>query len=317
MKRLIPLGIIALLIVASLSIMAPVTGAQNTPGSNVHILFDGKNATVRITVNGTKYFYLEFSKLYISSTPNFIRHMGSETLKDMKVKRATGYNELMGNYTKVTMWKDFTFQSKMHHGNAGKDVKVHIAFDFYISDKNYTKKGVNITRNMIRYDTRITTSSRNTFIFLEERMNYGEGENHRMGRVFECNKTTHDWKTMKTTHEVMSHHFGKDHLGVIGFGSKNVSFRYMWEYQSNVETLYSYDGSNFALYFIFKNSNGSVIQDPYITLPVPILGNVSAVVHGIEHVVNYLIDHALSLGIGLALAAVLIFSAPVLRRRRL
>lgn len=311
MEKLIAI-VLGIFLLSATLITLDVSGSQESAG--VRIIFDNKNATLSISVNNTQHFYLKFSRIFISTNPSFSPHfMDSEKIDNMNIEKISSHNSVMGNYTKITMWKEFEMKSRFHHGNP---IRVKLSLNFYIAEKTYRKNGVNITGNMIRYSTIITTTTRNAYVFLEEHMNYGEKhKNGSSSRVFECNKTAKHWKLMSPTKHVMKHRFGSDHLGMVGFGRKNVTFRYMWEYQDNINTLYSYDGSNFVLYFIFQDKNGSIVQDPYITLPEPISLNTTSIVNGIEHTVNYIMDHALSLGIGIILAAVIVFSAPMIKRR--
>jgi len=305
--------VLGLLLLSATLLTLDVSGSQNSP--DTRIIFDNKNATLSISINKTQHFYLKFTRIFISTTPSFSPHfMDFERIENMNIERMSSHNSVMGNYTRITMWKEFEIKGRSHHH--GNPIRVNLTLNFYLAEKTYRKNDVNITRNMIRYSTIIKTNTKNAYVFLEEHMNYGE--NHKNGstsRVFECNKTARHWKMMSPTKHVMKHRFGSDHMGMIGFGRNNVTFRYMWEYGDNINTLYSYDGSNFILYFIFQDKNGTIVQDPYITLPEPISLNTTSIVNGIRHTVNYIMDHALSLGIGIILAVVIVLSAPLLKRR--
>ena len=310
MKRVFAITAIIFVILASFTISSHAA----PPQSPVSIVFDGKNATVRISINNTHYFSLQFSKIYIIDGSNIPRIQGlkGESIKNMQVEKKRGYNDVMGNYTKITMWK--TMELIHTHGRY-KNSKIKIAMDFYIADKAYQKGDFNVNKSTIRYDTRIDSSAKNVYILLEERMNYRNSLSSN-SHVFECNHTGDHWMRMNRSLEAKEHRFGQDHKGIIGFGHDKVSFKYMWDYQDNIKTFYKYDGSQLSLYFSFKSTNGSIIQDPYIYLPVPII-NSNPIVQGVQKAINYAIDHALSLGIGLLIAVAIIFSAPLIRRFRL
>ncbi len=310
MKRLLSLIAVIFVILASFTISSHAA----TPQSPVSIVFDGKNATVRISINNTHYFYLQFSKIYLVGGPQISKLQGlkGESIKNMDVKKISGYSNIMGNYTKITMWK--TIELTHNHGKY-KNSKIKITIDFYIADKAYQKGDFNVNRSTIRYDTKIVSSVKDVYILLEEHMSYRDSLSHN-SHVFECGHPNNHWTRMNRSLEAKEHRFGQDHKGMIGFGHNKVSLKYMWDYQNDIKTFYKYDGSQLSLYFSFKNTNGSIIQDPYIYLPIPIT-NSNPVVQGVQNVINYAIDHALSLGIGIIIAAAILFSAPLIRRFRL
>ncbi len=308
-------AIVALFVL--LAIIIPSSSGENTSESPVKIKFDNHNATLIISINGTQYFYLKFTKLYVATGPYFMPANigGAKEIKDMNIKTIKDRNEEMGNYTKITMWKTFEIESKIPF-EMHREIEVTLTIDFYIAEKEYMKRDILVNNSMIRYDTTIKTNAKDNYVFLEEHLIYGNDT--QTSKVFECgDREGSHWKMMNTTDHIMKHYFGNDHLGMLGFGEQNISFKYMWDYQEGISTLYSYDGSEFKLFFAFENDNGTIIQDPYITLPLPISGNISSIIEHPEKVISYIMDHALSFGIGLGIAVVLIFSAPIIRRRRL
>jgi len=308
-KRLIALITIVFVIFASLTLSSYAT----QPKSPVSIVFDGKNATVRISINNTNYFTLQFSKIYMVEGSHIsMRGLKGENIENMQVEKTKGYSELMGNYTKITMWKTMDL---MHTHGRYKNSKIKLTIDFYIADKAYKKGDFYVNKSTIRYDTRIEGYAKNAYIILEERMNYRDSSS-KSTPAFECNHTGNKWMKINRSLEAKEHRFGEDHKGIIGFGHNKVSLKYMWDYQNNIRTFYKYDGSQLSLYFSFKNTNGSIIQDPYIYLPIPII-NSTPIVHGVQRIINYTIDHALSLGIGIIIAAAVLISAPLIRRFRL
>ena len=309
MKRFLTIVAIIFVILASFTISSHAA----PPQSPVSIVFDGKNATVRILINNTHYFSLQFSNIYIVEGSHIaIQGLKGESIKNMQVKKTRGYNDVMGNYTKITMWR--AMESIHTHGRY-RNSRIKITIDFYIADKAYEKGDFNVNRSTIRYDTKIESSTKNAYIILEEHMSYKDSL-YPNSHVFECDHTGHHWTRMNRSLEAKEHRFGQDHKGIIGFGHNKVSLKYMWNYQDDIRTFYKYDGSQLFLYFSFKNTNGSIIQDPYIYLPVPII-NSNPVVQGVQKIINYTIDYAISLGIGLTLAAAVILSAPLIRKIRL
>ncbi len=308
MKRILAITAIIFVILASFTISSHAA----PPQSPVSIVFDGKNAAVRISINNTSYFFLQFNKLYIfqgQSIPN-LHTLKGESIKNMNVEKMKGHNDIMGNYTKVTMWKKMDFsRGKFNHHT------ITISFDFYIAKKTYKKGDFLVNSSIIRYDTKIEGDLKNTHIILEEHMHYNNSKSSN-SKVFECTNGEKRWKEMNKTLQAREHRFGQDHKGIIGFGHEKISLKYMWDYQDNIKTFYRYDGSNLFLFFLFNDENGTIIQDPYIYLPVPII-NSNPVVQGVQKIINYTIDHAISLGIGLTLAAAVILSAPLIRRIRL
>ena len=310
MIRRITLIVVLFVILASI---IPMLSEADEPQNPIKIKFDNKNATVEISVNNTQFFLLRFTKLYVATNPYFMSTAiaGVEEIKDMEIKTTEENNEKMGNFTKITMWKSFEISSKMP---IHKKIEVTLTIEFYIAEKEYVKNDILVNKSMIRYDTKITTSESNNFVFLEEHMVYGNVSGQ-LTKVFECGN--HAWKMMNKTDHIMKHHFGSNHLGMLGFGDGNISFKYIWNYEEWISTLYSYDGRNFRLFFGFENKNGTIIQDPYIALPLPISGDLGTIIEHPEKVISYILDHALSFAVGLTLAAVIIFSAPIIKRRRL
>ena len=310
MKRILTMAAITFVLLASFTISSYAA----PPQSPVSIVFDGKNATVRISINNTHYFYLQFSKIYLMENPHIplLQGLKGESIKNMQIEKIRGYNEIMGNYTKVTMWKTMELT---HIPGRYKNSKIKITIDFYIADKAYQKGDFNVNRSTIRYDTKIESSTKNAYILLEEHMSYKDSL-YPNSHVFECDHPGHHWIRMNRSLEAKEHRFGQDNKGIIGFGHNKVSLKYMWNYQDDIRTFYKYDGSQLSLYFSFRNTNGSIIQDPYIYLPIPII-NSNPVLQGVQKIINYTIDHAISLGIGLTIAAAVILSAPLIRRNRL
>ncbi len=309
MRKIFSLLAIIVVIISSFTFSSH---AQN-PKSNVNIIFDGKNAMVGIIVNHTQQFYLKFTHLYISdnSNPTHMKNLRGLNIGNMNIKKNRGYNNVMGNYTQITMWKSVNIRGA--HGRYG-DSKITLTLNFYIAERAYKKGEFIVNRSTIRYDTKIETNIKTAYVFLEEHMQYKDAKMHG-SRVFEQNSGKR-WKDMERSQEVREHRFGMNRKGMIGFGKNNVSFRYMWDYDTNIKTFYKYDENQLTLFFMFQNNNGSILQDPYIYLPLPV-SNSNPVVEGVVHIVNYTIEHALSLGIGILIASVIIFSVPLIKKFRL
>lgn len=269
----------------------------------VKLIFNEKNASVNIKINNTYYFSLSFTRIYLGKQS--FKGMAKE-LKNMKIKFIKAQNEKMGNYTEVLMWKNLKIREK---GCFGRNNEVNVTLRFYISEKEYYKKEVKIKRNMLRYDILIYSNSSVPFFLLEEKINV----NNQSQEVYEySDENGARWKAVRMVHEPMKHRFGNHNLGMIKFGKGNGAIKHMWEYEENVETFY-YTNSDFHLIFSFKNENGSVIYDPYISLPVDLSPNLKPIIEG-ERVVNYLMDHFFSFFIGLIVAVAVIF-IPYFKRR--
>ncbi len=305
---------IMVLISISMLLIPPLAIASSPQESHptVQLIFDNKNATLNILINRTPYFTLSFSRLYIGTgiMPGMAIHTATkETLKNMEMRVIKSRNELMGNYTEVLMWKEL----KIGHGRL-RGNEVNITLRFYIAEKSYYKKDVKIERNMLRYDVLIHTNSPASFFYLEEKMKFKGNQGK---EVYEySNNVPGMWKKLPKTQEIREHMFSGKHLGMIKFGNGSKGVQCLWENDQLVDTFYYYADSDFSLIFSFHNENGSIIYDPYITLPVPIYPSLQPIVGGVEKAVNYLMDHILSFTLGLIIAVFIVLSAPLIRKRR-
>ena len=309
MKVLKPLVFISFLLLCVVNFS--VNSAPTQP--QVTLIFNEKNASVNIKINNTYSFSLSFTHIYLgeSSSPVIpFKGMVKEELKDMKIKFIKSQNEKMGNYTEVLMWKNLEIKEK---GPFGRNNKVNVTLRFYISEKEYYKKEVKVERNMLRYDIFISSSSFVPFFFIEEKIN--SNINNQTQEVYEYSKGGGmQWKVISRVYEPMEHRFGNNNLGMIKFGKENDAIKHLWEYEENVETFYFYNNSEFHLIFSFKNENGSVICDPYISLPVALSPYLKPIIEGSERVVSYLMDHFFSFFIGLIVAVAIIF-IPYFKKR--
>ena len=266
------------------------------------ISVDGQNSAINISMNSSAYIELSFNKIYVGSLNliQFPRFYYGD-LKGMNVTQEYNYSKDMGNYLHIQMWKN----TKLIRFGWGKTYTAKVILDFYVASKNYTKKSIEVDRNTLRYDVRIYTDCPDDFIYLSHRINTGGFEKE---NVF--SKEDHHWDDVDKT-------MGKKWMnftcrGNLGFGTSpdNLSFIYLWN-ATNVNSIYSYWDNHVDLFFVYQNT-GTVSQDPYVKLPVPIFTNTTEIP---GKVVNYFMDHTLSISIGIGVAAAII-SIPVLINRR-
>ena len=294
--------ILALLIIVSLAFLPFAMGnsGEHLKFKNVSMDFDGGNSTISIVVNNTEYFKIKFTKIYVGSLEK--RFLGWGNLNNMKVSTESGNNDVMGKYIHTRMWKNTTIQ---RISPWMKEYYALVTIDFYIAQKNYEKKDMEIKNNTIRFNVKIDTNCPDDFIFLEQRI-YAQKSNKSMD-VFENKK---GWKEINRMDNPTYHNFSRDRNGIIGFGENNIDFRYGWIYNNYLKTLYKYTDDELVFYFEYTNTK-HIIQDPYITLPVPIF------VEPLKEIENFLMDHILSLSTGVILSIFLVVSPKFLRRIRL
>ena len=120
----------------------------------------------------------------------------------------------------------------------------------------------------------------------------------------------HQWKKMKETYSRLPLNVTSK-FGEIGLGQESANYYFFWNTMSVNSLFYTYAEGNLNLFFAYNNS-GTVVDDPYIRTPVPIY----TVSEEISHAVNYFMEHAFSVVIGLV-AAVGLVAVPLLKRRRL
>jgi len=323
MKSVLSLAIFVLM----LATFTPQVQGEVSQNPTVRIVFDNYNASLRIYINESEYFNLTFRKVYVTKNP-YAGEMsgvgnvmvGEGFIGSMNITEESGWNEKMGNYTKVTMWKNVKIKNKVDFPFVGpKEINANVTINFYMSEKNYTKGGIRVGRNTIRYDTIIRTGTKGDFVIIEESMSGKDLISGAPGEVYEFNPQNitlqQYWDRMNMTDDVVKHKFGSGNMGMLKFKIRRSNITYSWEYD-NKTTFYSYNGESFHLFYAFQNENGTVIQDPYITLPTPIMGNPNTIVEGVEDVVNYIMDHAISLGLGIIVATVIILTGPAIRRLR-
>ncbi len=292
------------MVIASMMVaIIPFVSGNNIENMNfkyVSLEFDGKNSTISITINNSDVMKIKFTRIYMGSIES--PFMGWGNLNDMKISKEYEKNNAMGNYIHIKMWKNTTIV-KIFPWH--KNYYALISIDFYISQKNYEKKKFEIGNNTIRFDINIDTNCPDDYIFLEQKISVQE-DNKNMN-IFE----KHDgWKEIKKMGNITYHDFSQDDLGIIGFGKNNMVFKYGWFSENSLKTLYKYTGEKFIFYFAYEN-DGHIIQDPYISLPVPVFIEIE------KKVVNFLMEHVLSISLGLLLSLLLVVSPRLLRRIRL
>lgn len=301
-----------LLTILLLSLIFSSKASSSSQEPAVKIVIDNRNSTILVVVNNTQYFSLRFSKVYMGeSFMGLHASIISQELKNMKVRMKRGYNHIMGNYTEILMWKNMAIKLK---GPMRREMHMNFTVRFYVAEKEYYKKETKIGTNMLRYDIIMKSDSIMPFFYVQENVKYQKDS--KPGEVYERIGMEHvQWKKLGKSEEIKEHLFGKDKKGMLRFGEEKQNIAFLWEYENDMDTFYSYSNSELHLIFSFRNYNGSVIYDPYIALPLPIYPNLQPVIGSTEKVISYLMDHIFSFSIGL-IAAVTIIFIPMLRRRK-
>ena len=302
---------VILLIFALLLIPAYGMSVSRVQNSNfsfkyVKLEIDSEDSSLNISQSEKSYVVIHFEKIYVGSEDMVYQrnllHFWQGDLSGMNVKILNRTSVEMGRYIHIIMWKNLTLR-QIGHGPA---YPLNIRFDFYAASKNYSKNGVLVSRNMLRYDVKINTDCPGDYIFLEHSIDVASpGGNENM--YFMHN---HNWKEMGKTQARRWMNLS-DHAEV-GFGSlQDISFSYLWNADS-VKTIYSYWGGILDMFFVYENT-GQVVQDPYLNLSVPIYVPSEEV----NKVVNYFMQHVYSILIGLVIAMTMVAIPVFIRRRNL
>ncbi len=272
--------------------------------------FGGVNSTLSIIINNTQKFRICFKRIYVGTLPanNNIPttiFFGSADLTDMNVKVDKGWTKEYGNYTHVRMWKNITLKSMF-----SSPAYALVNIDFYITERDYYKKNVRIGNDTIRFDIHIKTNAKDSFVFLEQQISAYSGSSP----MVPLEHTTGDsWIKIRKMTNPVEHYFSEDDMGVVGFGEDMANFEFMWDY-GNIQTLYKYSDDTFSIFFAFPNTQ-DIVQDPYIKLPVPLIPIPGGEV--VNKTVNFIMEHAISLGIGIGIAAIIIAAPIIVRKIRL
>ncbi len=273
----------------------------------VNINFYGDNASIHMVLNNSKSITIQFEKIY-AGTPighDIFPQTWIGDIGKMDITKESGEDKVMGKYIHVKMETSTVLHSMI---GFRKDYPIDITLDFFISSKGYHKNSFFVDNSTLRYDLRMKTECPANVIIIQERIKMN-GES--MGALIQSD---HNWKEMKKTYEKLPLNItGK--IGEVGFGKEDeIDYRLMWSTEYMNSTFYTYFDGNFDIFFAYSN-NGSIIDDPYIKTPVPILtpGNIPEVV---KETVNYLMEHALSIAIGVGISSFII-AIPRFRRRKL
>jgi len=273
----------------------------------VDFIIDPKSSSLNITINTTEYFRIEFTKLYIGSLNivHFPRFWYGD-LRGMNYTEDMGKNAEMGYYYHIRMWKNLTLKRMILWG---EQYHASVYIDFYVASKNYTKSDIKISKNTLRYDVKITTDCPGDFVYLDHRVRMS---NMNDTEIF-ASSDEHLWEIHKN-HEkrwLNSTFWGGLNFRFEKDDRKERSINYTWSYLGLEGVQYLYWDGYLDISFVFHNT-GTIVQDPYIELPVPILTNISA-----EKVINYIFEHTQSLAIGVVAATALIVTPLILRRIKL
>ena len=297
--------IFALLLIPAYGMSVSKVQNSNFSFKYVKLGIDAEDSSLNISQSEKSYVVIHFEKIYVGSEDMVNQrnlHFWQGDLSGMNVKILNRTSVGMGRYIHIIMWKNLTLR-QMGRGQA---YPLDILFDFYAASKNYSKNGVLVSRNMLRYDVKINTDCPGDYIFLEHSIDVSSpGGNENM--YFMHN---HNWKEMGKTQARRWMNLS-DHAEV-GFGSsQDISFSYLWNANS-VKTIYSYWGGILDMFFVYENT-GRVVQDPYLNLSVPIYVPSEEV----NKVVNYFMQHVYSILIGLVIAMTMVAIPVFIRRRNL
>ena len=272
----------------------------------VNIHFYSNNSSVKLVINNTTSITIKFEKIYAGEYlgEQVFPQSWSGEIESMQVNKEYGKSEEMGQYVHVSMSSSTILKNMM---GFRQDYAANININFYVSNRSYSKHGMVVDNSTLRYDLRINTQCPANFIIIQEKIQFGE----EYMSAFMLHD--HEWEEMKRTYSRLPLNTTK-RFGEIGFGKENIDYRFMWSTDTINSLFYTYTGRNLDLFFAYDN-NGSIVDDPYIKTPVPIF-TPQSLPEEVGHAANYIIDHALSVGIGIAFSLVLI-AIPLFKRRRL
>ena len=273
----------------------------------VGIHFYSDNSSVRLVINNTTSITIKFEKIYAGEYigEQVFPQSWSGDIGNMQVNKEYGKSEEMGQYVHVSMSSSTILKNMM---GFRQDYAANINIDFYVSNRSYSKHGMLVDNSTLRYDLRINTQCPANFIIIQEEILFGNGD------MSAFMLQDHQWKEMKRTYSRLPLNATKK-FGEIGFGQEKMDYRFMWSTDTINSLFYTYIDGNFTLFFAYEN-NGSIVDDPCIKTPVPIFTPQSSLSKEFAPVVNYFMEHAMSVGIGIALSLVLI-AVPMAKRRRL
>ena len=293
--RILPIAIIFAIIVS----FVPTSSGISLNFKYVSVNFNPERASVDIQINNTT-VSIRFSKIFAG---NFIfPQMWNGDIKDLNISEDRGKKEGMGQYIHVRMWGNVKLQRMI---GFGKDCKSFVVIDFFIAESPYRKGDYEIDNSTIRYDLDIKTDCPSDFLIVEQDITIG-------GVSYEPYiSTDHHWSKIYRTDRWTSINIS-DSIGDIGFGKgERMDYHLIWNKSSMNGTMYTYNGNKFSMFFKYPNS-GEIRDDPIFKVPLPIF--IENIPQEIKRAANYLIEHAFSIGIGVAASVVLVF-IPYLRRK--
>ncbi len=300
--------ILLVVLFVSSSFVIPFSHAHGEiPGATVnfgrvklHFLPSGNG--FNITINDTQYVEIYFERIFLGdlSFHNFHRFWYSN-LQSMNYSYGYSSSKVMGKYFYIHMWKNGTLKRI----GLGEEYSFKLMINFYVANKNYTKNGVAIGRNTLRYDVKIYTDCPAKYVYLEHTLH-----SNLLKKAWTYSSHSGHWHGLLRTSKMMwLNHTHKMRMAFGDYeGSRHVE--YMW-IGDHVKALYTYSDEHVNIFFVYNNT-GLIVQDPYISLPYPILPNGTA-----EKLVNYFAEHVESIAMGTLIAGAIILAPALLRRRKL
>ncbi len=299
------LSVIVVLFVITLSVSGAVFGGAVRGGHNsrTHLVVSGASSSLNIS-SGGDFFEIQFKKIIVGGMwPLHGIDAWQASLDGMQTSITTGFNESMGKYKHIVMWKNTSLTGMGNIGQHFRKYTMHLRIDFYMASKNYTKSGVLIDSNTLRYAVHIRTDCPGTYVYLEHEVfipgnytstyaNIGTGWKH-MGKA-----NTYQWLNFS------------NYMGIGVGDSGHVKYRYEW-FSNTGHALYMSMANALSISFVYLNS-GDISQDPYIHVPFAVY-----VPEEVEHVVNYVMAHAYSIALGMLIASSIIIAPALLRKRQM
>ncbi len=267
---------------------------------NIHFFSTGNG--FNLTINDTQYVEIYFERIFLGdSTFHNFRGFWYSDLQNMNYTYGYSSSKLMGKYFYIHMWKNGTLKRI----GLGERYNFKLLVNFYVASKNYTKNGISVGRNTIRYDVIISTDSPAKYVYLEHTLH-----SNLLEKAWTYSSHSGHWHGLLRTSKMMW--LNRTHKMRMAFGNYegNRHVEYMW-IGDKVKALYTYYDEHVNIFFVYNNT-GFIVQDPYISLPYPILPNGTA-----EKIVNYFAEHVESIAVGTLIAGAIILAPAILRRRKL
>ncbi len=294
----IAVALVALLVFSSFSY-----GSGEKAESQVNIKVVPSRSAVNITFNKSDFFEISFITIYAGTLDLFKGPMlWYAKLNNMNYHKEYGKNEEMGEFLHIRMWKNVTL--KRMYIQWGQEYSAAVTLDFYVASKNYTKGKVLVDVNTLRYDVRIDTDCPADFIYLDHRIKMKDLDS---GKVMA--QIDDESEEIEKRHGM--YWLNASEWGEVKFMNDDGPVHYSWDAERLEGVKYEYWDGYMDVYFIYKNT-GTIVQDPYIKLPMPFFSNETA-----GKIVNYFMEHVTSISVGIAAAMAVVLIPAVLKRRRL